>query len=117
MTSEHTGGIWLTDDEEITMTEIVNLSGLSESELHEMVHYGAIEPVDPDTTPWRFTARSLTILRSAQRLRVGFDLEPHAVAVVISLLERIRDLESLVAGLRARLPRDDNPASSVDVTE
>ena len=115
MAHEHDEGIWLTEDQEISLTEIVSLSGLSESELRELIDYGAIEPVDPDSTSWRFTGRALPILRTARRLRVGFDLEPHAVAVVISLLERIRALESELAGARARLPRGDKPGSSVDV--
>jgi len=115
MTREHTEGIWLTEDQEISLTEIVSLSGLSESELRELIDYGAIEPVDPDSASWRFTGRSLPILRTARRLRVGFDLEPHAVAVVISLLERIRELESELSGVRARLPRSDQSGSSLDV--
>jgi hypothetical protein len=36
---------------------------------------------------------------------VSFDLEPHGVALVISLLDRIRDLEAQIGSLGAQLPR------------
>jgi hypothetical protein len=38
-------------------------------------------------------------------LRVSFDLEPHGVALIVSLLERIHDLEAELGSLRAQFPR------------
>jgi hypothetical protein len=43
-------------------------------------------------------------VRSACRLRADFELEPHGVALAISLLDRIRELEREIASLRAKMP-------------
>jgi hypothetical protein len=44
-------------------------------------------------------------VRTASRIRVSFDLEPHGLALVVSLLERIDDLEAQLTTLRAQTPR------------
>jgi chaperone modulatory protein CbpM len=96
---------WLTDACEFTLEELADISGLTEAELREFVEYGAIEPVDRAATQWRFTGRCVVTMRVASRLRADFELEPHGVALVISLLERIGELEAELGRLRARLPR------------
>lgn len=102
MALEPAEAVWLTEDHTFSITELADLSGLSETELRELVDYGAITPVDPGSPQWMFTAKCLTTVRVACRVRVGFDLEPHGVALVISLLERIKDLEAQLSELRAR---------------
>jgi hypothetical protein len=101
----HAEAEWLTEDCEFSLQELVDLSGLSETELRELVDYGAITPVDAGSSEWVFKGTYLTIVRAACRLRVSFDLEPHGVALVVSLLERIRDLEAQIESVRAQLPR------------
>ena len=95
----------LTETCEFSLEELVEISGLPESELRELVEYGAIAPVDPAAAHWRFTGRCVVTMRTASRLRADFELEPHGVALVISLLDRIGELESELGRLRARLPR------------
>jgi chaperone modulatory protein CbpM len=96
---------WLTEECEFSLTEVAEISGLTESELREFVEYGAIAPVDPAAAPWSFTGRSLITVRAACRLRADFELEPHGVALVVSLLDRIGELQSELARLQAQLPR------------
>ena len=105
MNAEHTEAVWLTEDNEFSLAELVALSGLSEAELSELVDYGAVSPVNPDSSPWVFNGKCLLTIRTACRLRVSFDLEPHGVALVVSLLDRIHDLEAQLGSLRAQLPR------------
>ena len=97
--------VWLAEDNEFSFPELVELSGLSEAELHELVDYGAITPVDPDSPQWVFKGRCLITVRAAYRLRVSFDLDPHGIALVVSLLDRIHGLEEELGSLRAQLPR------------
>jgi hypothetical protein len=87
------------------MEELAQLSGLSEAEVRELVDYGAITPVDAASSQWVFKGSHLTTVRTACRLRVSFELEPHGVALVVTLLERIRDLESQLGRVRAQAPR------------
>jgi hypothetical protein len=96
--------VWLTEELEFSLAELAEHSGLSEAELRELVDYGAITPVNPDSPQWVFHGRCLVTVRTACRLRVSFDLEPHEVALVISLLDRIQDLEAELRSLRAQLP-------------
>jgi len=97
--------VWLAEDNEFSFPELVELSGLSEAELHELVDYGAITPVDPDSPQWVFKGRCLITVRAAYRLRASFELDPHGIALVISLLDRIHGLEEELGSLRAQLPR------------
>jgi len=101
----HAEAEWLTEDCEFSLEELVELSGLPETELRELVDYGAIEPVDASASQWIFKGRCLTTVRAACRLRMSFDLEPHGVALVMSLLDRIRDLEAQMESVRAQIPR------------
>jgi chaperone modulatory protein CbpM len=104
METKPADAVWLTEEIEFSLAELAEHSGLSEAELCELVDYGAITPVNPDSPQWIFHGRCLVTVRTACRLRVSFDLEPHAVALVISLLDRIQDLEAELQSLRAQLP-------------
>ena len=105
MNAEQTEAVWLTEENEFSLAELVELSGLSEAELRELVDYGAVTPINPDSSPWVFNGKCLLTVRTACRLRISFDLEPHGVALMVSLLDRIHDLEAQLDSLRAQLPR------------
>lgn len=104
MPPEHAEAVWLTEDHAFSLTELAELSGLAEFELRELVEYGAVTPVDPDASPWVFSGECLLTVRTACRLRMSFDLEPHGVALMVTLLARIQELEAAVRDLRAQLP-------------
>jgi len=95
---------WLHEHYEFSLEELCELSGLSETELRELVDYGVLAPVDSGARAWTFRADRLVVARSARRLRKDFDLDPHAVALVVTMLERVRDLEAELRDLRAKLP-------------
>ena len=102
MKIEH--AMWLDEQHELLLEELCELSGLSEAELRELVDYGVLAPIDSDAQHWTFSADRLVLARSARRLRKDFDLDPHGVALVVTLLERVRDLEEQLRDLRAKLP-------------
>ena len=102
---ERDEALWLTETLRFSLAELAEVAGVPEAELRELADYGAITPVDPGASQWVFTATCLTTVRTASRLRASFELEPHGLALVLSLLERIRDLEGQLAALRAQMPR------------
>lgn len=104
MSTEMTTATWLVDDHAFSLGELSDLSGLSEAELRELVEYGVVKPVNPDAEAWAFSGECLLVVRTAYRLRTHFELELQGVALTVSLLERIRDLEMLVHSLRAQQP-------------
>jgi chaperone modulatory protein CbpM len=93
----------LEDQATVTYTELVAVSGLTEADIRDLVRYGALSPVDSGAPTWTFTARSLTVVRKAGRLRHEFELDTHAVTVVLGYLERIESLEAQLRTLRAQL--------------
>ena len=88
---------------EVTWTQLLHSSGLPESELRELVRYGALVPRNPDAPVWTFEARWLVVAKTASRIRRDFELDPYAVSVVLSYLERIGRLEEEIRALRAQL--------------
>jgi len=95
---------WLHQRYELSLAQLCELSGLSETELRGLVDCGAIAPADPLAGEWTFGADRLPIARSAFRLRRDFDLDFQGLALAVTLLERVRDLEEQLRDLRARLP-------------
>jgi hypothetical protein len=95
---------WLHEHYEFSLEELCELSGLSEAELRELVDQGVLAPIEPGARAWAFRADRLVVARSARRLRKDLDLDPHGVALVVALLERVRDLEAELRDLRAKLP-------------
>ena len=102
MTSSIHDALYLDAIAEVTWQELVSASGLPESEMTELVRYGAIVPRDPDAPSWTFEARWLAVAKTASRIRHDFELDPHAVSVVLCYVERIRRLEDELAALRAQ---------------
>jgi hypothetical protein len=100
-----TEALWLDESHEFSQEELVELSGLTQADLLDLVECGAIAPSDAQAQRWSFSADRLVIARSASRLRSELDLDSHGLALVLSLLERIHGLESELGELRARLPR------------
>lgn len=96
---------WLDQHHELSLLELVELSGLLEADLRELVDVGAMVPVDPDATPWTFRADCIATARTARRLRADFELDAQGLALALRLLDRIRDLEAQLCDLRAQLPR------------
>ena len=86
---------------EITWTQLIELSGLGEAELRELVDDGALLPVAPEAATWRFHGHAVIVARTAGRLRRELDLDAHALAVVMRFLARIEVLETELRGARA----------------
>jgi len=105
MNAERSEPVWLTAEREFSMPELAELSGLTVADLRELVDYGTITPINPEASPWVFRGECLLTVRMACRVRTGFDLDPHGVALTVSLLERISELEDQLRTLRAHLPR------------
>lgn len=105
MTTERYGTFDLDDEHPLALADLADLSGLTEAEVLELVDYGALSPAGPTGGACVFSARSITIARTAYRLREEFELDAHGIALLLSCLDRIRDLEERLRALQARLPR------------
>jgi chaperone modulatory protein CbpM len=102
---ELTEAVWLDERGTLTLFELAECSGLSEPELRDLVDLGALSPLDPDAGDWSFAARCITVARTACRLRNDFELDLPGLAIAITLLERVQELEAELQRVQARLPR------------
>lgn len=105
MTTERDEAFGFDEERPLALSDLADLSGLSEAEVLELVDYGALSPADATAEQCVFTVHAVTIARTARRLREEFELEPHGVALLLSCLDRIRDLEEQLRALQVRLPR------------
>jgi chaperone modulatory protein CbpM len=105
MRVELTEVFWLDEQRELSLTELAELSGLTEAELQELADYGAIVPADPNAARLTFRSECIVSARTACRLRNDFELDAQGLALALTLLDRVHDLEAQLRGLRAQLPR------------
>ncbi len=92
--------------ETFSLLELSQVSGLSVSELDELMDYGALAPLAAGQKPNLFSAEWVSPLRTAGRLRQDFDLDLFSVAIVLGYVNRIDALERRLCVLQARLPDD-----------
>jgi hypothetical protein len=96
-------GVWLHARARLRLVELSDACGLTQEVLRDLVEFGVLEPAD--AAAMEFAADCLPSLRTAARLRADFELETHALALVLSYLRRIEELESRVQALVAQMPR------------
>ena len=104
MQGETYSAFWLHRSQSVSIDDLVDLSGLTESEVTALVDAGALMPANFDSPPWIFSADCVVTVRKACRLRDDLELDAHAVALTLTLLEQIRTLEAELSQLRARQP-------------
>jgi chaperone modulatory protein CbpM len=103
MANEYEDAVWLHSQRRVTIVELAQYSGLGEDVLRELVGFGALAPADPDGLD--FSARCVARVRTAARLSNDLELETPTLALVLSFLERIDELEARLRELNAQLAR------------
>ena len=101
--AETDDAVWLHAEARLTIVELAQSSGLPEELLRELVEYGALDPAEVQADEWYFSAECVARVRTAARLRQDLELETPALALALSLLERIGHLEAEVHRLQAQL--------------
>lgn len=95
----------------VPFTDLLGASGLAMELLVELVEYGVFEPAHASEralvpAQWRVTSRALFVARRASRLHVDFGLDAAGIALALSLMDRIEDLERRLHDLQCQLPRE-----------
>jgi chaperone modulatory protein CbpM len=87
----------------------VQASGLTVEEIVELVEQGVFVPVStpiPATvSAWRFSSSTIALGRRASRLKADFDLNLSGLALALTFVERIEELEEELNRLRCGLLR------------
>jgi len=108
MTPHRYEEVLLTEPLEVALGELAEASGLLPQEIVELVEYGVFQPVGGSTqaasvSAWRFSARTITLGRRARRLKSDFDLNLSGLALALTYLERIEELETELERLRCQM--------------
>lgn len=104
MNLQLTEAVWLDDTGAVTLVQLAECSGLSELELRELVELGVLDPVDAAAPELNFGPDCIVAARTAGRLRHDFELDSYGVALVLSLLDRVGELERALMRVNACLP-------------
>ncbi len=103
--SDETEFQFLDEATEIALDELLAASGLERDELLELVELGIFSPRGSTELLWRFSSRTIWLGRRAVRLRRDFGLNVPGMALALTYLERIEELERRVRELECRLLR------------
>ena len=112
MTDEYIDALWverLERNGDWSFAALARRCGLPAAELRELVEYGALVPQNPDVEGverWTFGGNCVVIVQTAVRLRRDFDLDAPALALALTLIGRIHDLEDQLRRRQLVSPRD-----------
>jgi len=95
----------LTEHVEVALEELARASGLEPQEIVELVEYGVFEPSSGSAarSTWRFSSSYIVLGRRARRLKVDFDLNVSGLALALTYLQRIDEMEAELASLRCQI--------------
>ena len=93
---------FLNEATEIALEELLAASGLQREEVLELVELGVFEPRGAGEGMWRFSSRTIWLGRRAARLRDDFGLNAAGMALALTYLERIEELEQRLRELECR---------------
>lgn len=99
--------VWLDEVQSVSLPELARVCGISTADVDELVEYGALQPLAGGPTAADlplFSADCVTRMRTASKLRLDFDLDLFAVALLLDHIQRIEALEEQVRSLQAQLP-------------
>lgn len=105
MRAEITEAVWLDEHQQFSLAELAELSGLSQTELRQLIDCEALPSAGVVMAGTRFGADCLILARTACRLRDDFDLDTSGLALALRLLDRIHGLEAQLRALHAQFPR------------
>ena len=85
---------WVVDEfTEITVDDLTRYCSVRRERIVELVSEGIIEPIDRGAQDWRFPSRSLSRAGKAMRLANDLEINLHAVALILDLLDQIHQLQ------------------------
>jgi chaperone modulatory protein CbpM len=84
-----------------SIEHVAAASGLTGEDIADLVECGAIAAAGA-AQPYHFEAQVVLTIQSARRLRDDFSLDRHGLALALTLLRRINELEAQLGHEKAR---------------
>lgn len=89
-------GIPIEEEQELSLVMLCNYCRVHPDHIIEMVNEGILDPQGNSAVEWRFSFTTVERVRKAKRLQHDFELNMPGVAMVMHLIERIEQLESML---------------------
>lgn len=87
------------ENHRVSVTELIQVSGLSEEEINALCDFGLLEPVGSSLADSTFPPMAISLVRTASRLRRHFELNTTGLGLALMYLQRIRELEARLGAL------------------
>jgi hypothetical protein len=91
------------DCDDLTLEHLAAHAEMHPALVERLVDCGLLQPVASGAAIFLFDSSKIVRLRSIKRLRRDLGINLQGIAVVLDLIERLRDLERENASLRAKL--------------
>jgi chaperone modulatory protein CbpM len=95
--------VWLNDTMLCSAEQLAEASGLPLEDVRDLIDAGVLVPVDDRMPSRAFAIRALVVARTARRLRDDFELDRHGVALALTLLKRIDELDAELQAWKVRI--------------
>ena len=84
----------ITGDETVSLVKLCRCTEIPVDQLFSMVEYGVLDPINYRSSHirWRFSANSISRVQTAIRLQSDLDINMAGVALVIELLDELKQL-------------------------
>jgi len=84
MNNDTAEALRLDQESQVSFSQLVILSGLSDDDLRELVDHGALTPVDPDASSWMFTSYCVVVARMPPSPWIGSTRMPAVSSSIMS---------------------------------
>ena len=89
--------------ERLTLLEFAQASGLGSEEIAELAELGVFEAERSEDEGWIFSASSLSVARTASRLRSDFELNTPGIALALTYVQKIEALQARLRELECQI--------------
>jgi len=86
----------------VCLRDLCVACAMSAADLHELMDYGALAPLEPSDAEPQFAISYIEPLRTAAILRRDYDLDLFVVVILMDYLQRITQLEAQLHTLQAQ---------------
>ena len=84
---------------EMSLTDLCEVCRVSSEHVEQLVNEGLVEPVGREPSEWRFSGRSVRRVVVAERLSRDLRLNAAGAALVLELLDEVKQLRQRLAWL------------------
>ncbi len=83
---------FMEDSQSLPLSEVLRLCAVDMTQLRQIVDESVVTPMRTDATEWEFSSTMIVRIKRVARLQSELDLNAHAAAIVLDLLDEVQRL-------------------------